>query len=99
MFPALEAIAGDDCQQIANKLHGALLGAMGNGADPQTQQMLTKMIAVMQQSCEQDGWPAPLKQCILRSNGTTAGLEACNQQMPPTLQQQLAKRIESAMRR
>ncbi len=71
-----------------------------NGIDnPQVRQWIDATIQVMQQSCEQDAWPAGLKQCVLRStgDGTTDAFTSCNQQMPPALQAKLQERLQTAM--
>lgn len=99
MFPERTAAAAGDCQQIANRLRGELGRQVASGTSPDLQQMFTKVMAVVQQSCEQDGWPAALKQCFLTSADSSAGLEACSRQMSAALQQKVTARITAAMQR
>jgi hypothetical protein len=56
-----------------------------------------RTIGVVQASCEQDHWPDGLKKCLLASDGMAAITQACNQQMPPGLQQTLQDRMTKAM--
>jgi hypothetical protein len=98
MFPELEASGkAGDCVAVANKIRGAMGRQMGNAPDPQTQQMFAKVMAVIQQSCEQDGWPDVLKKCISLSADSDDAMQSCNQQMPPGLQQKISERMSKAM--
>ena len=97
MFPEMQATSTDDCAKVSDKLRVTMSRQMGSVSDPQTQQMFTMALGVVQQSCEQDRWPELFKKCILLAGDTTDAMEACNGQMPPQLQQQLSERMMKAM--
>jgi len=102
MFPELAASAGTgDCARIAAKIRAAMgPQAQSFQNDPKMAKWFDTTIQVIQQSCEQDQWPEPLKRCALAAdanNGVNA-LQNCNQQMPPALQQKLQDRMAAAMK-
>jgi hypothetical protein len=70
---------------------------MSSVTDPQMQQMMTRALTAMQESCEQDGWPDALKKCTLEAGDTSDAMGACNVHIPPALQQKIAERMSKAM--
>ncbi len=100
MFPELAAPpagATTDCGAIVDKLRVAMSAQMGNVSDPQITKMLTLAMDVVRDSCREDGWPDVFKQCILASASTTDAMTACENQMPPGLQQKMTTRMQKAM--
>jgi hypothetical protein len=97
LFPELKATGKAGCDRVATKLRTSMSRQMGNTPDTQTQQMFGKVMTVVQESCEQDGWPEALKSCILLSKDGSDGMTECNGQMPSQLQQQLQARMVKAM--
>jgi len=96
MFPDLEAGEGGDCAAIVARLRTAMQ-KQASYPDPQTKTWFERTVVVMQQSCEQDHWPEPLKKCMLAGDGLAALTQACSQQAPPALQQRLQERLNQAM--
>ncbi len=96
MFPELTSSGSGDCQQIANRVRAQMGGSM-TGTDPSTQQMFEKVMRVVKESCEQDGWPDGFKKCVLAAGNNTDAMSACNSQMPPALQQKMTDRMTRIM--
>ena len=88
-----------DCKQVVARISNALQGQLQNANDPSMKQWFDTTLSVMQQSCEQDGWPEPLKKCILSTQDVTGvdAMQTCNGQMPPALQAKLQQRMQTAM--
>jgi hypothetical protein len=100
MFPELKPAAGKatgDCDQVMAKLEGFLRTSMDTQQNPQLQSMLTSILVALRDSCDQDGWPAEFKKCILESGDNADAMSACNGQMPPEIQQKVTKRMSDAM--
>lgn len=103
MFPELNAPkkagsgGGSECDQIVTITRKAMSKSLGGAQDPQTLKMLEAVIGVMGESCEQDGWPAGFKQCVLSADEDADALGRCNSQMPPDLQQKLTERMTKVM--
>ena len=98
MFPEAAAAAGD-CGRVVARVEAALRAQVQGQQNPQVEQWLATTAGVMQQSCEQDLWPAALKECILGAAvapGADA-LQACSPQMPAELQTELQERLQTAM--
>jgi hypothetical protein len=87
---------GGDCTTIAEKIRGQMGKQMGN-ADPQTQQMFAKVITIVRESCEQDGWPPAFKSCVISAGDNTDAMNKCSKDMPPALQQKMTERMAKAM--
>lgn len=85
-----------DCATIAEKIRGQMGKQMGN-ADPQTQQMFTKVIAIVRESCEQDAWPPAFKSCVIAAGDSSDAMNKCSTDMPPALQQKMTERMAKAM--
>lgn len=97
MFPEQKSTgAGGDCGAIATKIRAQMSKSM-TGSDPKTQEMFTKVMGVVQQSCEQDAWPDGFKKCILAAGDSTDAMTACNSQMSPQLQQKMTDRMMKVM--
>ncbi len=97
MFPpkptANSANAGADCQLVAARMRDAVVARAGSNA-PAAAARLDKMQPIVASSCQLDGWPAPVVQCIVATKpGDMAAYQACSNQLPPELQQQLAARL------
>ncbi|MBA3463920.1 MAG: hypothetical protein H0T46_28445 [Deltaproteobacteria bacterium] len=97
MFPELKTAGGaGDCATIANRIR-AQMGKQMSGADPQTAQLFTKMMTVIQTSCEQDKWPGPFKQCVLAAGDNQDSMNKCNGLMPAEMQQKMTERMSKMM--
>jgi hypothetical protein len=97
MFPETRSTGRGDCPMVIAKIRASMQQTYANVNDPQTQQMMAKAMTATQQSCEQDGWPDALKKCVLATANGVDGMGACNQQMPPALQQKMAERMTAMM--
>jgi hypothetical protein len=100
MFPEMGKAAqatGDECDQIMKLMRSYMQRSMGGAQDPQTTRMLEGVLTAMGQSCAQDGWPAPFKQCILSAGDNTDALNKCNASMPPDIQQKMTERMTKVM--
>ncbi len=95
MFPSY--IGTTSCADVARKIHSAL--DKQNAENPQAKQVRDKMLAAMQESCEQDAWPGDLKQCLLDGDASSPNPNdsACAAKIPPGLQQKLQERLTEAM--
>jgi hypothetical protein len=96
MFPELKTTGGSDCQTIANRIR-AQMGKQMSSADPQTAQLFTKMMTVIQTSCEQDKWPNVFKQCVLAAGENQDSMNKCNNLMPADMQQKMTERMSKMM--
>ncbi len=98
MFPELASTNGGDCAKVAAKIRASMAqqsAAFQN--DPRMSQWFEMTIKIVQQSCEEDRWPEPVKQCALAANPNDPNtLQTCNQKMPPALQQKLQERMVEA---
>lgn len=92
MFPSVGAA---DCTRIITKVRDAMMKQIAS--DPRMLEMMGKALSVMQQSCEQDGWPEALGQCALAAGDTTDALQSCQAQMPPELMKKIESRMRTAM--
>lgn len=102
MFPEMgkpveKVGAGGECDQIMATLKNFMQKSLGGAQDPQTTKMLDGVFVAMKDSCEQDGWPAVFKQCILSAGDNTDAMTKCNAQMPPDVQQKLTQRMTQTM--
>ena len=97
MFPEVASESREDCKAVMTRLDGTLRAQLDN---PQRQPWIATTLSVMQQSCEEDAWPASLKQCILAAEPAPGvdAMQSCNQQMPPGLQAKLQARLAAAHR-
>lgn len=82
-----------DCDQVMTITRGYMSKTMGGTQDPQMVKMLEAAMTAMKDSCEQDGWPDSLKQCIVSAGDNTDAMTRCNGQMPPDIQQKLTDRM------
>lgn len=96
MFPELESTNTGLCDQVMVKIKALIDKQIAGNSDPSTAKLIGAMTDVMRQSCEQDGWPDALKQCLAAANDD-AGMTACNAQMPPSVQQKISERMQKAM--
>jgi hypothetical protein len=97
MFPEMASTNSSDCKKVVEKVEAAIKAMPQQ--DPQLVQWQHTLGRVMKESCEQDAWPDAMKQCILMAEiqrGADA-MQACNQQMPPALQNKLQQRLQTAM--
>lgn len=97
MFPETKASGTGDCGKVVAKLRAAFARQAPAVLDPQTQTMMAKAMNAIKDSCEQDGWPAALKRCILESSDTADAMTACDQQVPPALKTKMTERMMNAM--
>ncbi|MEO8700971.1 MAG: hypothetical protein ABI867_13065 [Kofleriaceae bacterium] len=102
LFPQLAAGSGSgDCVKVRDKIRAAYNAQQvaSFNSQPSTAKWFELTMQVVQQSCEQDGWPDAVKQCILAGTANNPNaLQACNQTMPPALQQKLQDRMVAAMK-
>ena len=85
-----------DCAAIAEKIRAQMGKQMGN-SDPQTQQMFAKVITIVRESCEQDGWPPAFKACVIAAGDNTDAMNNCSKDMPADVQQKMTARMTKAM--
>jgi hypothetical protein len=97
MFPELASSSSGDCAAIIAKTKAMMAKQATYLSDPSMKKWFDLSMQIMQQSCEQDHWPDALKACVMGSDGTPTAMQACNQQMPPALQQALQQRLTKAM--
>lgn len=97
MFPELASSSTGDCAATVAKTKAMMATQAAYLSGPNTKKWFDLSMQIMQQSCEDDRWPDALKTCVLASDGTPAAMQACNQQMPPALQQALQGRLTKAM--
>jgi hypothetical protein len=98
MFPEVERGSSGECTAIALKVR-VLIAPQIAQAGSDAQRMIEKMLPVLQHSCEHDGWPADIKQCILGTTaGDLAGMQRCANLMPKSLQDRLQQQMTEAAR-
>jgi hypothetical protein len=97
MFPQLAPGTGGDCAAVVAKTRAMMENQATYLNDPKMKAWFDRTMSVMQESCEQDQWPEALKKCMLAAGRTAAASQACNQQMPPELQQKMQQRLSKAM--
>jgi hypothetical protein len=96
MFPELASSSTGDCAAIVDRVRAAMVKQASYLSDPKMKGWFDRTIAILQESCAQDHWPDSVKQCMLQSDAASL-TTACNQQMPPALQQRLQERLTQAM--
>lgn len=96
MFPEMKVEGTGDCVSIANNIRQQMMKGM-SGADPQTQQLFDKMVRVVKESCEQDGWPATFKSCVIAAGQNADAMGKCNNLMPKEMQQKMTDRMTKMM--
>jgi hypothetical protein len=96
MFPELASSSTGDCAVIVDRVRTAMVKQAAYLSDPKMKGWFDRTMAIMQESCEQDHWPDGVKKCML-SGDPTSLTTACNQQMPPALQQRMQERLTRAM--
>ena len=96
MFPELKVEGTGDCVTIANTIRAQMQKGM-TGADPQTQQLFDKMVRVVRESCEQDGWPPAFKSCVIAAGQNADAMGKCNNLMPKDMQQKMTERMTKMM--
>ncbi len=103
MFPEMGKPAeaglgtGGECDQIMTTTREYMTKSVGSTQDPQMVKMLEAVLVAMRESCEQDGWPASFKQCILAAGEDANARNGCNGQMPPDIKQTLTDRMTKIM--
>lgn len=96
LFPELASSSTGDCGAIVDRVRAAITKQAAYVSDPKMKGWFERTMAIMQESCTQDHWPDSVKKCMLSSDPATL-TTACNQQMPPALQQRLQERLTQAM--
>jgi hypothetical protein len=95
MFPAAQG-ATAECTAIVLKVR-ALIAPQVAQVGSDAARMIDKMMPVMQRSCEHDGWPADVKQCILATApGDLTAMQLCATLMPKSLQDRLRQQMTAA---
>lgn len=97
--PASPMTLAEECVRVTEKIRESLAPQLAEVKDkPQLRIFLETSIRTMKASCEEDGWPAALKACILGLRGADpAAIEVCNRQMPPELQQRMQDRLQRSI--
>jgi hypothetical protein len=97
MFPELASVSTGDCAAIVERVRVAMAKQATYLTDPKMKGWFDRTTAIMQESCTQDHWPDSVKKCMLDGDAVLLNAQACNQQMPPALQQRLQDRLTQAM--
>ncbi len=93
MFPQAEA---GGSEPVMAKIRAAVVAATRN--DASSAPMVEKALAIVRQSCAEDGWPEPLLRCILAAPGVEImALSSCDEHIPPGLKQKLQERMRTMM--
>ena len=96
MFPELASSSTGDCGAIVDRVRAAMIKQAAQVTDPKLKGWFDRTMAIMLESCTQDRWPDSVKKCMLSSDPATL-TTACNEQMPPALQQRMQDRLTQAM--
>lgn len=96
MFPApTQTGATVGCSIVATRMREAVRIEVGS-AGSSAMAAVEKMLPVIQRSCEEDGWPAPVLDCIGRGKpGDIAAFQACSNQLPKEMQEKAAQRLSA----
>ena len=88
----------EDCAAIVTKVRSLVASNTGQiGSD--AGRVIEKMLPALADSCEHDGWPADVKQCILQAPpGNESAMDRCSKLMPKALQDSLQRRMMDANR-
>jgi hypothetical protein len=94
MFPqAAQTGATAGCAVVVTRMREAVMAEVGS-AGSAAADAVAKMMPVIQQSCEQDQWPAAILDCINRSKpGDMTAFQACSNQLPKDMQDKLTQRL------
>ena len=79
----------DRCADVVDRIRTTMharVAQVGNAAQ------MEKTYRAMTESCEQDGWPASLQDCVLATTDV-AGLERCSAQMPADVERRMQARL------
>lgn len=98
LFPESKPSA-QDCGKVEAKIREVMAPQVATyDQNPQMKKYYETALVVMRQSCEQDRWPKAFIDCAL-ANAQPGDMNfyACQQQIPPALQQKLAERLQTAM--
>jgi hypothetical protein len=98
MFPESKANP-QACGKVEAKIREVMAPQVATyEQNPQMKKYYETALKVMRQSCEEDRWPQAFLDCAL-ANAQPGDLNfyACQQQIPPALQQKLAERLQTAM--
>jgi hypothetical protein len=94
MFGSPAATGGAaGCAVVVSRMRDAVLAEAGSSGSA-TMAAVDQLLPVIQQSCEQDAWPAAVLDCIGRSRaGDLNAFQTCANQLPQEQQQKLAQRL------
>jgi hypothetical protein len=98
MFPAYSG--KQSCAEVLKKIETTVQKQNPTiASDPQAKAYFEATMHSVQDSCQQDAWPAELKQCLLEQDLYSGNPteSPCNPKIPPGLQQKLQERIAKAM--
>lgn len=96
MFPELAARTTGDCAAVVARTRQLMVRQAPYLDEPASRKWFDLTMDVMKRSCEEDHWPDQVKQCVLADNLSAEALQACNQRMPPALQQKMQDRLTKA---
>jgi hypothetical protein len=97
LFPEMASSSTADCPAIAAKIRTATQNQPAYLLNTRMMRWYDRVIAAMQESCEQDRWPDALKKCVMAGDGMSVMTPSCNQQTPPSLQQRIQERVQQAV--
>ncbi len=97
MFPpkptANGANPGTDCQLVAARMRDAVMSQVGSDGSAAAGK-LDQLLPIVATSCQLDGWPASVVQCIVAAKaGDMNAYQACSNQLPLDVQKKLAARL------
>jgi hypothetical protein len=103
MFPDKKAAAPADpadCKQVIVRTRAAVEAGMPADSGSAGVAMIDKMMTIMEKACTEDGWPAPVRACVLATPvGNMAALQQCNARLPQDMQDKLTARMSAEMPR
>jgi hypothetical protein len=92
--------SGSDCSLVAERIRASYTDKQRAqfASDPKLARWFETTQQVVRESCEQDQWPASVKQCALKLKpGDPSGAGTCNQVLSARLQQKMQARMTAAM--
>jgi hypothetical protein len=101
MFPEKKAAApANDCKQVIVRTRAAVEAGMPADSGSAGAAMIDKMMTIMEKACTEDGWPEPVRNCVLATPvGNMAALQQCNARLPQEMQDKLSARMSAEMPR
>ena len=96
LYPDIAPMSDSECTEVQTRVRQALDKQVGQ--DPTQRAQMDKMLGVLKEACEQDGWPESLRQCVIAAPpGDMAAVDKCSAQMPKELETKVTERAKRAM--